>query len=274
MAKRFIDTDIFKKRFIRGLPASYKLLWLYIMCDCDNAGIWYVDEDEAQLNVDKYADVESKISLKKALELFNYDEKRIIPFDGGKKWFILSFVKFQYGELRSTNPAHKSVIDKLQEVENEGLIEITEGAIKVLDRAFEAPMDMDKDMVKVIDKDIDIDIEKEKEKKIQKKEKKKSYYDCVTMTDSEYEKLVLKYGEDCTRWCIEKLGNYKISRGKKYSSDYRAILNWVIDEYKRINQGGCGYPRETEQDRARREKQQRDFEFAEYLKEQLGGGVP
>lgn len=274
MAKRFIDTDIFKKRFIRGLPASYKLLWLYIMCDCDNAGIWYVDEDEAQLNVDKYADGESKISLKKALELFNYDEKRIIPFDGGKKWFILSFVKFQYGELRSTNPAHKSVIDKLQEVENEGLIEITEGAIKVLDRAFEAPMDMDKDMVKVIDKDKDIDIEKEKEKNIKKKEKrnqvKEKYGDDVLLTEEEFNKLCADLGVECTRWCIEKLSNYKLSTGKRYKSDYRTILNWVVDEWKKSHNRLDNSRQSIEA----REKQQRDLEFAQYAIEKLNGGVP
>mgnify|MGYP000972593619 CR=1 FL=1 len=52
----------------------------------------------------------------------------------------------------------------------------------------------------------------------------------VSMTNAEYEKLVSTYGEaDVTRM-IEKLDNYKGATGKKYKSDYRAILNWVADE--------------------------------------------
>lgn len=31
---------------------------------------------------------------------------------------------------------------------------------------------------------------------------------------------------------IEILDNYKGSKNKKYASDYRAILNWVVDRYK------------------------------------------
>ena len=30
---------------------------------------------------------------------------------------------------------------------------------------------------------------------------------------------------------IEILDNYKGSKGKKYRSDYRAILNWVVNRY-------------------------------------------
>lgn len=52
----------------------------------------------------------------------------------------------------------------------------------------------------------------------------------VSMTNAEYEKLVSTYGEANTARMIEKLDNYKGATGKKYKSDYRAILNWVADE--------------------------------------------
>lgn len=55
------------------------------------------------------------------------------------------------------------------------------------------------------------------------------------MTNAEYEKLVSTYGEDFTNQCITILDNYKGSSGKKYKSDYRAILNWVIDRVKQQN---------------------------------------
>lgn len=59
------------------------------------------------------------------------------------------------------------------------------------------------------------------------------YAENVTMTEAEYGMLVEKLGnEEAVKECIEMLDNYKGSSGKKYKSDYRAILNWVVDRYK------------------------------------------
>lgn len=60
--------------------------------------------------------------------------------------------------------------------------------------------------------------------------KKNKYADYVSMTQSEYEKLVSEYGELQTRKMIKVLDNYKGSKGKTYKSDYRAILSWVADK--------------------------------------------
>ena len=50
------------------------------------------------------------------------------------------------------------------------------------------------------------------------------------MEEREYQSLVDKYGEKATEKLIELLDNYKGSSGKTYKSDYRAILNWVVDK--------------------------------------------
>ena len=55
-----------------------------------------------------------------------------------------------------------------------------------------------------------------------------SYAEYVSMQEKEYLSLVDKYGETFTRRCIEILNNYKGACGKKYKSDYLAILNWVV----------------------------------------------
>ena len=60
---------------------------------------------------------------------------------------------------------------------------------------------------------------------------KKRYADFVTLTEEEYNKLVEQYGTEAVKWCIQKLDNYKGSTGKKYASDYRTILSWVIASY-------------------------------------------
>lgn len=64
-----------------------------------------------------------------------------------------------------------------------------------------------------------------------KKEKKQNYAENVTLTQSEYEKLCETYTEQAAKRMIEILDNYKGQDGKRYKSDYRAILNWVVGRY-------------------------------------------
>ena len=68
-----------------------------------------------------------------------------------------------------------------------------------------------------------------------REEEKIQYAEFVSMTNTEYEKLVSTHGEEFANQCIKKLDNYKGSTGKTYKSDYRAICSWVIDEIKKKN---------------------------------------
>lgn len=61
---------------------------------------------------------------------------------------------------------------------------------------------------------------------------KVQYAEFVAMTEEEYTKLVEKHGEQKARELIELLDNYKGSHGKKYKSDYRAILSWVLERWE------------------------------------------
>ena len=63
------------------------------------------------------------------------------------------------------------------------------------------------------------------------KAKKYKYAEFVTLTRDEYAKLCAQYSEEGAKRMIEILDNYKGSKGKKYKSDYRTILNWVVDRY-------------------------------------------
>ena len=51
MAKRFTDTNKWQKQFIRKLPSAYKILWIYILDDCDHAGVWTVDTEIASIKI-------------------------------------------------------------------------------------------------------------------------------------------------------------------------------------------------------------------------------
>ena len=154
MAKRFTDTDKWKKPFIKSLQAPYKLLWLYICDDCDHAGIWQVDMEVAQIRVGE------KLSESRALDFFG---EKIIPFDNGTKWFIPSFLEFQYPTgLNPDNKAHGGIIKILEKYN------LVDDNFKPLASPLNGAMDMDKDMDKVMDmdkdKDKDMDINKYAEK--------------------------------------------------------------------------------------------------------------
>jgi hypothetical protein len=58
---------------------------------------------------------------------------------------------------------------------------------------------------------------------------KTRYADNVHMSEKEYQTLIEKHGEGKVFRAIEILDNYKGANGKQYKSDYRAILNWVIE---------------------------------------------
>ena len=176
MAKRFTDTEKWKKPFIRGLQGAYKLLWLYICDDCDHAGIWQVDMDVAQIRIG------DKIDLKEAIK--NLDDK-IIIFDNGNKWFIPSFIEFQYPSgLNPDNRAHNSILILLEKYN------LLNSQNKPLTRPLQGCKDKDKDM----DMDMDKDMDKEA-KKIKKNEipDLKEFLDfCKSFIDSE---LKLNYND-------------------------------------------------------------------------------
>lgn len=65
-------------------------------------------------------------------------------------------------------------------------------------------------------------------------EAKVSFAEFVSMTNAEYQALIdnPRLGnQTAVNECINLLDNYKGASGKKYKSDYRAILTWVIDRY-------------------------------------------
>ena len=130
------DTDKWKKRFVRELSPQHKLLWFYILDDCNHAGIWEVDLEVASIRVgyELVYDMLPQAFLDK-----------IEIFDNGDKWFIPDFIVFQYGELNPNSNVHKSVIQLL---ERYNLM----GYLKGSQTLPEGVKDKDKDIVIVKDK--------------------------------------------------------------------------------------------------------------------------
>jgi len=127
MPQRFIDTDLFRKPFMRSLEAPYKALWIYLLCECDHAGIWVVELDVAQMRMGL------KLDPEKVMEKMG---GAVVAIDGGSKWYLPDFVEFQYGQLNPANRVHASVIERLlkcgidpnEKVENKPLTSPLQGA--------------------------------------------------------------------------------------------------------------------------------------------------
>ena len=135
MSKRFTDTDKWKKSFFRSLQAPYKLVWIYLLDECNHAGIWNVEFDVLKVRTG------FSFSEKELLETFN---EKITVFDNGEKWFIKDFIDFQYGVLNEKNKAHNSVLNILSKYKIKGLTSSLEGA-KDKDKDKDKDMDKDKD---------------------------------------------------------------------------------------------------------------------------------
>ncbi len=148
MAKRYTDSEKWKKKFLRSLPASYKLLWLYILDECDHSGIWIVDFEVAVLRLNE------EVTEKEALQLFG---NRVLPIDFGDRWFVFDFIEFQYGELKEENRAHQAVIKNLKKYrlldEHGKVINIPLEEIKPLTSPLQGAKDKEKEKEKEKDKE-------------------------------------------------------------------------------------------------------------------------
>lgn len=127
---------------MRGLPGAYKLLWDFLYHDCDHAGIWIVDLDIAQM----YLGRDMPIDSIQAIKLFNSGEVRIVELDEGKKWFIPSFIEFQYVKLSDKNNAHQSVITALNKYN------LLDSDFKIIRLMSPSSGAMDKDKEEAMDK--------------------------------------------------------------------------------------------------------------------------
>jgi len=137
MAKRFTDNEKWKDAWFMDLPSKYKLFWLYLLDECNHAGIWKVNFKIASFHVGEHLEYsEVKRILNNRITILN-DEK----------WYIKKFIKYQYKceiqELNPKNKAHLSTIKILNEYDI--FKPLTSPLLGVKDK------DKDKDSIIVVD---------------------------------------------------------------------------------------------------------------------------
>jgi hypothetical protein len=134
MAKRLTDTCKWNKEWFMELPPEKKLLWIYLCDNCDHAGIW-----ERNL---KLASLQLGFTItEKTLQFFG--DKLVLLADN--KYFLKSFVSFQYGQLTETNNAHRAVIGRLKKY---GVDPNDPGAHEPLGSPSRGAQEKDKEMEK------------------------------------------------------------------------------------------------------------------------------
>lgn len=182
MAKRFYDTDKYKSLFIRALPPAYKLFWDYLLCECDHAGIW-----KADIALAEYV-LGVKLNAETALGKFNADENRIFVFDSNRKWFIVPFIKFQYGVLNPDVKVHQSVIrilvaHGLADTSGNLLVTVTEQLANSCQTVMDKNKDKNKDELNTTRDNTSIgDIEFRQEK----------FYDSLVPFLGKYDKAIVR----------------------------------------------------------------------------------
>ncbi len=102
MAKRLTETNKWADPWFCSLNERDRLFWIYILDNCDHAGIWRANHMLINVFFPGYGQDFSRFG------------DRIVQVDA-EKWFIPKFITFQYpGGLKKDNRAHLSVIEILQ----------------------------------------------------------------------------------------------------------------------------------------------------------------
>lgn len=108
MAKRFMDSRMWRDPWFRQLPWYYKLFWIYLLSECDHAGFWKKDIAAAEFYLGYHPLNEAEILLE-----FNKEDKERVQVIKPTLWYIPSFVEFQYGELKPNNNTHIAIHNRL-----------------------------------------------------------------------------------------------------------------------------------------------------------------
>lgn len=107
---RFRATELSREQWYRKLSPIFKCAWNFLCDECDNAGMWAIDNDA----LDFY--VGAPVNLDAFIDAVNQDRKEVprIEWFGTEKLWLTGFCAFQYKVLSYDCVPHKKIIELLQ----------------------------------------------------------------------------------------------------------------------------------------------------------------
>jgi hypothetical protein len=276
MAKRFTDTEKWRKPWYRKLSSENKVLWQYFLDNCDHAGIIKLDADIIEMDTSIATSI-NKIEVDFKGKVFRVSEEH---------HFIPKFITFQYSEkfLNNNDKCGNSARSRLSmfgisiSCKNGKLVPEMLGASEELARSYAGAMVT----VKVIDTVKDIVTATDaapatKESKPKQKDRRVSRPLSVEqinrLEEILGEKTVLDLSEkycmryvveqipDMKDWLLEKLGT------KEEKTDVgarRFVSGWLgrgWDKWQRMNPEELDSKFKARQDELAAELNQMDEEF-------------
>lgn len=105
MSKRYTDTEIWLEDWFVNFSDAEMLFWYYIKDQCDHAGFWRPNFKVFETLCGR------RINQMEFLTKINTGKERIKVLENGR-WFITSFIVYQYGErLNLNNHRHKAIYE-------------------------------------------------------------------------------------------------------------------------------------------------------------------
>lgn len=236
MSFRKFDTCTWNDPWFEKLSTSAKLLFVYLFTNnaCNQAGLYQITAKrikfECDIDIDKYTtELQEKV--------FWSPQDNVV--------WVKNFFKHQCQNDKFAKAALSSVKNlpaKYQEmfVQRYGSLLNRYGIDTVSIPTISASASVSvSDLITSVYTDTTVEVDgAETKPKTQgtpklKPDAKHPYADFVSLTNDEHSSLVAKYGEPGTQRMIEILNNFKGQNDTKYKSDYRAILNWVVERYEK-----------------------------------------
>lgn len=205
--KRFTDIDKWKDEWFLELSKDEKLIWLYILDNCTNAGRW-------KLSI-KHLNFCCDTGLNEA-EIGKFLNGRAIKKEG--YYFIPKFLKFQYpNTLNSDKKALIAVRQELIEYKLSKYVNDLYGD-SYLDLSISDSSPIDKQSIQEKDKDKDKDKDKEK--------RKEKDSDIAEIFETIYQEYPKKLGKDDAQKHF--ISQYKNAENKLFfiANITRAIVNY------------------------------------------------
>ena len=172
MAKRYTDSEKWQDNWFTDLTNDQKIIWIYLLDHCDNAGIWKMNIR----NLNYFCS--TNISVEEFIFIFS---KRLTKINE-ELFLINKFCSFQYGPdfLNSKNKAVISALDKLTQVK---VVEKLDNTY-TLSIPYQYPTDRIKDKEQVKDKVKEIDKVEEQEYEILKDKIKEQGWNRLSTKES------------------------------------------------------------------------------------------